>query len=286
MWRVALTVPAEHAGRFADLVEPLVDAISTFELEEHVAWLVEGTSYGEPDLAELNSRVAVLSAALGIAEPALQSEELPAIDWVTQTQLSFPPIRVARFFVHGSHHRQDVPGSVIGLQIEAAMAFGSGEHATTQGCLIALSDLAKRIRVRRALDMGCGSGILAFAIARLWHAPATGVDIDFQSVVIANENARLNRVQRLVRCYRGPGYQTPEVTGRYDLIVANILARPLARMAKDLRRHLAPGGRVVLSGLLHRHEPLVLAAHRMQGLRLERRYRIGDWAALVLRAGR
>jgi ribosomal protein L11 methyltransferase len=229
--------------------------------------------------------MAVLAAALGIEEPALECDPVPAVDWVTQTYLSFPPIRAGRFFVHGSHHKQAVPAGTIPLQIEAAMAFGSGEHATTQGCLLALSDLARRLPLTRALDMGCGSGILAFAIAKLWRRPVTAVDIDPLSVEIARENARLNRVARLVKCHQGNGYDLPEVAahGPYQLIAANILARPLARMAPQLRRHLAPGGTAVLSGLLKRQEPLVMAAHRAQGLRLVRRYRIGEWSTLVLR---
>lgn len=287
MWRIAFEVPEACVMAFAEVVEPHVDAVSTFELQEGGQWLVEGTSYNEPDTSRLTAKIAVLAAAMGIDQPDLTKEPLPPIDWVTKTYLSFPPIRAGRFFIHGSHHKKPVPRGCIGLQIEAAMAFGSGEHATTQGCLRAISDLRKSSRIANALDMGCGSGILAFAIAKLWKVPVVGVDIDALSIEIATENAELNRVDRFVKLYTGNGYRTNAVrlggrAGKYDVVVANILARPLARMAPDCRRHLKPGGIAIFSGLLHRQEPLVINAHRAQGLKLLKRYRLGDWSTLVM----
>ncbi|MFV3074697.1 50S ribosomal protein L11 methyltransferase [Niveispirillum fermenti] len=285
MWRVAFEVPEALVPVFADMVEPHVDAVSTFELQEGGQWLVECTSYNEPDKARIGLKLAVLAAAHGIAEPDLTVEPLAAIDWVTRTYLSFPPITAGRFFIHGSHHQKPVPKGKLGLQIEAAMAFGSGEHATTQGCLRAISELSARGGFANALDMGCGSGILAFALAKLARVPVIGVDIDEVSIEIARENARLNRVADLVKLYAANGYAAEAVRrhGKFDLIVANILARPLARMSPDLRRYLVPGGTAILSGLLHHQEPLVINAHRAQGLRLVKRFRLGDWSTLVLK---
>ncbi|QJE71940.1 50S ribosomal protein L11 methyltransferase [Aerophototrophica crusticola] len=285
MWRIAFEVPERLVPLFADVVEPHLDAVSTFELQEGGQWLIEGTSYTEPDTARIAMKLAVLAAAQGIPEPELTKEPLPPIDWVTKTYLSFPPITAGRFFIHGSHHKKPVPKGKIGLQIEAAMAFGSGEHATTQGCLRAISELCKVGGFRNALDMGCGSGILAFALAKLRHIPVVGVDIDALSIEIAQENAVLNRVHKLVSLHAANGYAAKAVRefGKFDLIVANILARPLARMAPDLRRHLVPGGTAIFSGLLHHQEPLVINAHRTQGLRLVRRFRLGDWSTLVMK---
>ncbi len=284
MWRVAFEVPEAFTPLFAEIVEPHVDAVSTFELEEGGLWLVECTSYAEPDTSRISMKLAVLAASLGIAEPALTKEPLPPIDWVTKTYLSFPPITAGRFFIHGSHHKKPVPLGKVGLQIEAAMAFGSGEHATTQGCLRAISDLSKVGGFRNALDMGCGSGILAFALAKLRKIPVVGVDIDALSIEIAQENAVLNRVHKLVDLYHGNGYHTAAVRrhGPFDLVVSNILARPLARMAPQLRRALIPGGTAIFSGLLVRQEALVINAHRAQGLHLVRRHRLGDWSTLVM----
>ncbi|HEV7369282.1 50S ribosomal protein L11 methyltransferase [Arenibaculum sp.] len=287
LWRVALTVPQTHVAPFADAVGDFAAALSTFEIEEgeRGAWLIEATTHGEPDRARLIARVAVLAEALGLPEPELTVEPLPRLDWLTRSYQSFPPIRAGRCFIYGSHYEGEVPPGAVGLLVDAATAFGSGEHATTKGCLLAIDRLRRRIGLGRALDMGCGSGILALAIAKLWRRRVLAVDIDEESVRVARLNARRNQVPGLVRARAGNGYQVADVgrMGPYDLIAANILARPLARMAPDLRRHLAPGGHAVLSGLLIRQENRVLHAHRAQGLHLAARLRIGDWSTLVLR---
>lgn len=284
-WRIALTVPEALAEVFAEAIGAHADAVSTFEIEEHGAWLVEAVAQQAPDRADLAARVAVLARAVGLAEPDLVIEELPPLDWLTRSYRSFPPLRIGRYFVYGSHHEGGVPPGAVGLLIDAATAFGSGEHATTAGCLTALDRLARRGRPTRVLDMGCGSGILALAAAGTWHVPVHAVDIDPEAVRVTRLNARRNRLQPFVRAEAGDGYHTALVRrgGRYPLIVSNILARPLARMAPLLRRHLAPGGTAILSGLLARHERHVLAAHSAQGLRLAGRIAIGEWNTLVLK---
>ncbi|NYZ11387.1 50S ribosomal protein L11 methyltransferase [Azospirillum sp. RWY-5-1] len=289
LWRIALTVPEAHAPAFADAIGDHADAVSTFELEEGGAWLVEATVHGEPDRARLAARVAVLAGAVGIGEPLLIVEELPPIDWVSHSYQGFPPIRAGRFFVHGSHHEGQVPGGAVALLVDAATAFGTGEHGSTKGCLLALDRLVRRHRLRRgprggALDMGCGSGILALAVAKAWRVPVSAVDIDPEAVRVTKVNAGLNGVAARIRAQGGDGYRTPLVARHkpYRLITANILARPLARMAPQLRRHLAKGGVAVLAGLLARQERHVLQAHRAQGLRLIARIPVGDWTTLVI----
>jgi ribosomal protein L11 methyltransferase len=164
------------------------------------------------------------------------------------------------------------------------MAFGTGEHGSTRGCLLALDRLARQHRFRRVLDMGCGSGILGIAAHKVSGARVLGVDLDAISVFQARQNARRNKVANRVRFAFGDGYVTRAVrtSPPFDLVFANILARPLVRMAPRMRAHLAPGARVVLSGLLARQERMVLGAHRMQGLRLVRRHTVGEWRTLVL----
>ena len=298
LWRIALVVPEAHAPAFADAVGDHADAVSTFELEEGGNWLVEATLYGEPDEARLASRVAVLAKAVGIDEPKLIVESLPSIDWVSHSYQGFPPIRAGRFFVHGSHHEGVVPAGSIALLVDAATAFGTGEHGSTNGCLQALDRLARHLRLPHggrgggrgsgrggALDMGCGSGILALAVAKRWHVPVTAVDIDPEAVRVTRINAAINGLTGRIRARGGDGYHTP-IVGRhkpYRLITANILARPLARMAPQLRRHLKKGGYAVLAGLLNRQERHVIQAHRNQGLRLVARIPVGEWTTLVVK---
>ncbi len=208
-------------------------------------------------------------------------QRLAPRDWVRENQQSFPPIRVGRFFIHGSHHAKRSPGGAAALRIDAATAFGTGEHATTHGCLLALDALAKRRRFRRVLDMGTGTAILAMAAARRWACPVLACDIDAGSLEVARENVRGNGLASRIRLLRSDGYRDPAIA-RFDLVTANILARPLAAMAQDLAGSLARDGIAVLSGLLVRQAPLVLAAHRTHGLALRRRIAVDGWATLVL----
>ncbi|MFD1625765.1 50S ribosomal protein L11 methyltransferase [Azospirillum griseum] len=290
LWRIALVVHETHAPVFADAVGDHADAVSTFELEEGGNWLVEATVHGQPDEPRLLSRVAVLAQAVGIDEPKVVIESLPMIDWVSHSYQGFPPIRAGRFFVHGSHHEGSVPAGCIPLLVDAATAFGTGEHGSTNGCLQALDRLSRHLPLPRrgrggALDMGCGSGILALAVAKRWRVPVTAVDIDPEAVRVTRINTAINGLKGRIRSQGGDGYNT-RLVGRhkpYTLITANILARPLARMAPQLRRHLKKGGYAVLAGLLNRQERHVIQAHRNQGLRLVARIPVGEWTTLVVR---
>jgi ribosomal protein L11 methyltransferase len=176
---------------------------------------------------------------------------------------------------------------MIGIAVDAAAAFGTGEHPSTRACLLAFDALARRRRFRRQLDLGTGTGILAIAAAKLLHRTVVARDIDPGAVAIARHNVAHNGVARLVRIGRAPGYQGRELRRkRYDLVFANILAGPLALLAADLARRLMPGGRAVLSGLLRRQEPIVLAPHRGCGIVLERRLVVDGWSTLILRPRR
>lgn len=283
-WRLSMLVPEALVMAFADAVEPLVDTVTL--LPGDLAWRVEAFSAGADDpRPRLVAAVALTAASLGVAEPPLAFEAVAARDWLAENRRAFPPIAIGRFFVHGSHFTGRVPAGRRGILMDAATAFGSGEHPSTQGCLRAISSLARARRWRRVLDVGCGSGILMIAAAKLRPCRGLGVDIDPQSAVTALANARLNGVGRRLSAIAGNGYADRRVrVGRpYDLILANILARPLCRLSRDLGRALAPGGVAVLSGLLERQAAQVVAAHRRQGLRLAGRVRIGEWTTLILR---
>ena len=247
-------------------------------------WRLEGVRERGAGQAELAGALALAAAVAGITAPPLLVAPVAAEGWLERSAASFPEQPIGRRFLVRPTHLPDAPaaGRIL-LRIDAGLAFGSGEHASTRGCLLALEAVAHRAP-RRILDLGTGSGILAIAAAKLLRRPVLAVDIEPWSVRVAADNARLNGVAPLVRARRGDGWRDAVVRrGRYDLVFANILARPLCAMARDLGVHLAPRGTAILAGLLDTQMPWVLAAHRRAGLRLERRITLGRWATLVLR---
>ncbi|HIJ64037.1 MAG TPA: 50S ribosomal protein L11 methyltransferase [Rhodospirillaceae bacterium] len=291
VWRVRVSLPRRGLAACEAALEDIAEACGWF-LEDPAGnedapdelWCLEGFSRQPVDRAALEDRLALAAAAVGLPPPPAAIERIVDTDWVSANLRDFPPIRAGRFFVHGSHFDARPPGGSVPLQIDAGTAFGSGEHATTQGCLAAIDRLLRRRRFRRPLDLGCGSGILAIAMAKAGRgARVRAADIDPTAVRVAALNARTNRARISVQ--PSDGYRSRFLRRHrpYDLVTANILARPLASMAADLSRHLAVGGFAVLSGLLVGQERLVLAAHRRHGLALAFRLRINGWSTLVLR---
>ena len=225
--------------------------------------------------------------ALAVGENAsrlLTIEPVAATDWVAQSLADLKPMRVGRFLVHGAHDRAKLRANDIGIEIEAALAFGTGHHGTTRGCLQALADLAKRRHVRRVLDVGTGSAILAIAAARLFHACVTASDIDARAIETARVNARINRAATRLAFVRASGTAARATTSAapYQLIFANILLGTLTRLAVPLCRLTAPGAHVVLSGLLPNHANAALAIYRAQGLVLAKRITLDGWVTLVM----
>ncbi|MGQ0676661.1 MAG: 50S ribosomal protein L11 methyltransferase [Rhodospirillales bacterium] len=280
-----LTVPSAAAEAFAEALAPFAEAVSAFELSPGGDWRIEAIG-PEPDRGRLSAALALAAAALGVAEPRADIAPLPDKDWLAENLRSFKPIEAGRFLAHPSHHRPGAPGK-IALRVDAGEAFGTGEHETTLLCLLELDRIAKRtprLRGARALDMGCGTGILALAVAKAWRIPVLAVDIAPEAARVAGANARLNGVAGLVRAVAGDGYRRRPARGRrYALIASNILQRPLIAMAPGLARHLEPGGRAVLSGFLREQAWAVIAAHRARGLKLERAAGLGAWRALTFK---
>lgn len=226
-----------------------------------------------------------LAEVFGFPLPPLALETLAERDWVAESQRNLPPQTAGRFWVHGSHVKAAPPAGLIALQVEASIAFGTGRHETTQGCLVALSELAAAgVTPHSALDLGCGSGVLAMAIAKLWpDARVLAADNDAPSVGVTQENAVLNGVPA-IEAFESEGYAAPRLhaAAPFALIAANILAAPLIALAPDLARHLAPGGRAILSGLLTTQAAEVLAAHEAEGLVLLEARSYGEWDTLLL----
>lgn len=212
--------------------------------------------------------------------------KLADIDWVTQVQKDFPAFALGRFYVFASHAKDTVPGNHHPLLIDAVAAFGTGEHATTAGCLLALEGIKKkRGHVREVLDVGCGTAILGIGAARLWKdARIEACDNDPVAVRVSRVNLRANQIQSRAKAWVSDGYKHRPIQRlpKQEVIVANILARPLMKMARDAERKLAANGVLILSGLLNEQENMVLAAHRAVGLRLRQRIRRGKWSVLVL----
>jgi ribosomal protein L11 methyltransferase len=238
------------------------------------AW-VEALYTDEPDGALLTR----------IAGRRVQVAPLPDQDWIKLSQEGLPPVRAGRFFVHGAHDAGIVPPGVIPMQIEAGLAFGTGHHETTALCLSVLSDLGHR-RFTHVLDLGAGTGLLAIGAAKLWKKPVLASDIDPVAVEVIGENARANGVAPLVKAVVADGLIHPVLAANapYDLIMANILAGPLTRLAPQIVNALKPGGMLVLSGLLHNQEAMVISFYHR--LRFLGRRREGSWSALVLEKAR
>jgi ribosomal protein L11 methyltransferase len=211
-------------------------------------------------------------------------ELLPDQDWIKLSQEGLPPVRAGRFFVYGAHDAGQVPPGVIPIRIEAGLAFGTGHHETTALCLAALSDLAKRRRYANVLDLGCGTGLLAIGAAKLWRRHVTASDIDPIAVEITRENAAANGEGPHVMAWMADGPTHPALfaLAPFDLILANILAGPLTRLAPSIARVLAAGGTLVLSGLLQWQENFVLSFYRPHGIVLRETRRDGSWSALIL----
>lgn len=215
---------------------------------------------------------------------------IPNTNWLEESYRQFPPFTVGDFFIFGSHYQGETPHKKIPLQIDAATAFGSGEHGTTRGCIEAILHLYKEgFKPNRILDMGAGSGILGIAAYKLWKKPVLAVDIDKEATRVACHHRKINAVpagEKGLTCATGDGYAAKPVkanTGKFDFIIANILAGPLIIMANDLSKNLSSRGKVILSGLLTEQEDEVLTAHQNAGLTLENKITHGEWQTLILR---
>lgn len=288
LWQIEVRVPSGAAGAFQDALAPFCMAVSAFAETDtddpDGYWRVDGITGAEPDQKAITQALGKTARRLGMEPPEPRIELQPPRDWVAENLADFPANRIGRYFIHGSHFEGRLPPGLVTIRLDAGTAFGSGEHPSTAACLAVLDRLAKAKKIFRPLDMGCGSGILSLAMAKTWKVPVIACDIDAEAVRVTAQNARLNGVGRLVRARTGPGYLTPVVAqgGPYDLITANILARPLCRMASAAAGALAKGGAIVLSGLLERDAPQVIARHRAHGLKLVRALTIEGWITIVM----
>ncbi len=287
--RVArLAADQATARHLSDVLAESFDdqGIATAAYEEPDGRWTLAVHFPQPPNETAVRALVALAAGAELAN-ALVFDSINTEDWVAASLAGLAPVEAGRFLVHGRHDRARVAANRIGIEIEAALAFGTGHHGTTRGCLLALDHILKKQARRPAkiLDVGTGSGVLAIAAAKTLRRPVLASDIDPLAVRIAGDNARLNKAGALVEVIHAAGVSAQKFRQRapFDLVFANILLGPLQQLAGPLRRLLAPGARVILSGLLPAHMNAALAAYRAQGLVLERRLILNGWATLVLR---
>ncbi|MGF1455314.1 MAG: 50S ribosomal protein L11 methyltransferase [Alphaproteobacteria bacterium] len=282
MWRIIFEGARLTAERVAALLDgamvPEAQAVSLFETADAGCWRLEAIYEDETEA----------KAALDLLDDQQRlqaaASPVPQEDWVAKSLAGLPPVRAGRFVIHGEHHANAAQAGDIALQIEAGMAFGTGHHGTTQGCLEALDRLSRTRRFSKGLDVGCGTGILALAVARRFHIPVVASDLDADATAMTRENARINGCAPFITVLTAPGTRHPDILtrGPYDLVMANILMGPLLRLAGNLVSATAPGGLLVLSGLLVDQENRVLAAYRGRGMRVRDRLHREGWSTLAL----
>lgn len=285
--RLYLTAAKAEAARLFAFLEAEFEEdgwpIAMVELDE-AAGLQELSIYVDGDPAEAERRI---QATAGFGAE-IGSEALPDIDWAARSLEGLQPVRAGRFLVHGSHDRHRRRIGDLAIEIEAGLAFGTGHHGTTAGCLQMLSQVVRREHPRNALDLGTGSAVLAIALAKLTRRRVLATDIDPTAVKVAAENARLNSARQRVKTVTATGFHHRAFAerGPFDLIVANILARPLMRLAPEMARHLSPGGSVILSGILDRQRSAVLAAYVGQRFRHVATLHREGWSTIHLKRRR
>jgi ribosomal protein L11 methyltransferase len=281
----ARTSPKARAESFYTSLESAFEddglPIALVELDE-AADEHEVSLYMEQADASGIARFGELAAEAGL-EPG--REDLPEIDWVAHTLEVLKPVRAGRFVLHGAHDRDEIGPDEIGIEIEAGLAFGTGHHGTTAGCLQLISDVVPRARPRNALDLGAGSAVLAIAIAKLAPIPVLATDIDPVATAVAAENVALNGVADHVLCETAVGFHHPVFAKRspFDLIVANILAGPLMELAPQMAAHAASGGTLILSGILDRQHDGVVSVYAENGFRHVETVRLEGWVAIHLK---
>lgn len=269
------------AGAMQDFVEPPPDALTLFEAPDE-GWRIEAYFTELPDADELRT---LLADVTGADVPGIDVEDVPPLNWVAISQAALPPVIAGRFTVHGSHDLGRVAQGPNAILIDAGEAFGTAHHATTYGCLTAIDRLTRRRAFRRVLDLGCGSGVLAIGAARvLPKATIVATDMDPTSVDVARSNMAANTAPGRIATLVATGLAHPKLrrTAKFDFVVANILADPLMRLARDIRRNMSPRGKLVLSGILIPQAPAVIAAFTAQGFALDRHDRVTGWSTLTL----
>ena len=280
-------LPEKAVPFFEKALDPYASALLGSLIEkgpDKGMWKIEAIFETIPPNSELQTIVAIAAMSAEIEEPKWDLLPVPKKNWLKENLISFPPRTLGKFYIYGSYVKPDVPKDKIPIKIDAATAFGTGEHATTQGCLQAFEKVIETYQPKTILDMGCGSGILTMAAVKLLGKKISvdAVDIDPESVRVTKENIKENNLPKQnIRVFESAGFE--KVTGKYDLIFANILARPLMEMAGDIYAHLNKGGIAILSGFLTHQKSWVLKAQIQAGLIFDDYFHIAEWGTLIVK---
>ncbi|WP_269930378.1 50S ribosomal protein L11 methyltransferase [Aminobacter sp. HY435] len=285
--RLHITTGREAANRIFAALETAFEEdgwpIAVIEIDED-SDIHEVSLYADGEVEDIARRMAEVVAESG-HKGQLGREVLPDVDWVAKSLEGLKPVEAGRFIVHGSHDREDVRPGQIAIEIEAGLAFGTGHHGTTAGCLEMIEKVVAAEAPANALDLGTGSAVLAIAVAKLAPIPVLATDIDPVATEVASANVHLNGAEAHVEAVTAEGFDAPifAARGPFDLIVANILAQPLMLMAPDMAQHLSPRGSLILSGILDRQHDAVLAAYVAAGFRHVETFHREGWVTIHLK---
>lgn len=285
-WKIEFYVPTISQDAFSDAIEPFSAVLNLFPVEGTGESRITAFGAEAPDETALNATLADVASSEGVPVPAVHVVWLPDVDWVAENQARFEPVRAGRFHIHDSYHLDPPLAGTIPVLVDAATAFGTGHHGTTRGCLEALEQLVRAGAVRAPiLDLGCGTGILGIAAAKALRLPVIASDIDPIAVTMARTNVVLNGVSAHMRVFESRGLEAGELRRHapFGLIFANILARPLQRLAPAIAASCDPGAPIILSGLLREQEQQVMSAYRVQGMSLVTRIHHDEWSTLIMR---
>lgn len=285
MWQLEFELPKSAPEACQNVLSELFETMLIFESEDKSSWQIKLILTEEPR-QETYDLIHNTTKNFDVDQPIIETNKLPDTDWLAENRKSFPAMTIGGFFIHGSHLESSNDDSLIPIQVDASLAFGTGEHATTRGCLEMIASLEEPAKGASILDLGCGTAILAIAMAKLWQRDIWASDIDEDSVMMAWQNCIDNEVGSLVHTLHSNGFDHPvfEEQTPFSLIVANILAEPLCQLAPEMKKNITDNGKIILSGLLVEQKDRVVSAYEQQGFQLDQEKIIGEWATLLFSA--
>lgn len=285
MWQIEFNLPRSIPETCQNAISEAFENMLIFESEDKKSWHIQLILTEEPH-QDIQQQIYAITDSFQVPKFSIHMDKLPEKDWLAENRKAFPAMSIAGFFIHGSHLEASNNDDLIPIQVDASLAFGTGEHATTRGCLEMIASIQEPEPEGSILDLGCGTAILAIAMAKLWKRDIWASDIDEDSAIMAWQNCIDNQVGTRVHTLQSDGFQHPilEEMAPFSLIVANILAQPLCELAPEMKKNLKTDGRIILSGLLVEQKDLVVSTYKENGFGLIEEKIIGEWVTLLFKA--